>query len=63
MIMKEYDEIIKKLRALLKEHLYVEDEQLYIRCGCKYDFVTLMYNEDKKFTKELFDEIEYKGEI
>lgn len=61
--MIEYDAFLERLRKILKENLFTEDGQLYIKSKTKYDFVTLMYNEDKKFTKELFDEIEYKGEI
>ena len=63
MIMKEYDELITKLRLLMKKHLYVEDNELYVRCGCKYDIVTLMFEEDKRFMQELFKELEYQGEV
>ncbi len=61
--MVNYDELIAKLRLLLRKHLYVEDNELYVKCGMKYDTVTLMFEEDKKWVQNLFDELEYKGEV
>ena len=57
--MIEHDLLINQLRVIIKDNLYVEDDELYIRCKCKYDLFNLMEGIDKKYMKKLLKELEY----
>ena len=48
--MKEYDELIKELRVIIKKGSYCEDNKLRLRSTIKYD---------KPFIKKLHKELEY----
>jgi uridine kinase len=57
--MIEHDLLVNQLRVIIKDNLYVEDNELYIRCKMKYDLYSLMRGIDKKYMKELLKELEY----
>ena len=54
-----YDLLVHRLRCIVKENLYVEDDKLYVKSKCKYDIVNLMEEIDTKYMKELLKELEY----
>ena len=60
--MQEYNDLMKDLRLIMRNGLYVEDGELYIKCAVKYDIVNLMEREDKLFMSKLKKELEYRND-
>ena len=59
--MKEFDLLLHSLQHIVKENVYVEDGELYIKSKCKYDLWNLLEKVDKKFINRLKKELEYEG--
>ena len=58
--MTEYDLLMNKLQKALKDNIVCEDNELYIKCKLKYDVYNIMCEEDSKFIKNLYEELEYE---
>ena len=61
--MIEYDLLLIRLRMMIVENLYCEDDKLFIKSKLKYDIVNMMNEIDSKFMKELFKDLEYNNGV
>ena len=61
--MIEYDLLLIRLRMMITENLYCEDDKLFIKSKLKYDIVNMMNEIDSKFMKELFKDLEYNNGV
>lgn len=57
--MIEYDLLIIKLRMIMEDNLYCEDNELYIKNKVKYELYELMKAIDKEFINQLEKGLEY----
>lgn len=49
------------LFKILRDNIYCEDNQIYMRNKLKYEYHNLLYLLDEEEMQRVYDEIEYKG--
>ena len=57
--MVEFDLLLYRLKGIVRDNLYCEDDKLYCKNKLKYEIVNLLEEVDKDWLDELYEDLEY----